>query len=214
MSRRYWRQSGFWAWWWRNRVSPEAKFVTAAVLIMGLATGGFLAGGGLSAAASDAEGEVLQTQVVLRTTTIREQATGTRTVTIPGVDRVLTRTAAAQVRLATVTIPGPTQVITERQEVPIVRRQVVAKRGPVRTVTATVRGRTRTQVVTAERVVTSERVVTAERTIVQRSTTTRAVTERVPVTQTVNSTTTVTFPVTVTEQNNVTVTVTVPKPRP
>lgn len=206
MIHRYWRQSRFWAWWWRNRVSAEAKFVTAALLLIGLGAGGFLAAGGLSAAASDADGEVLQTQVVLRTTTIREQATGTRTVTIPGVERVSRRT---------VTTPGGTQVITERQEGPTLRRQVVATRAPVRTVTATVSGRTRTHVVTAQRVVTSERMVTEERTVEQRVTTTRVVTERVPVTQTqtVSSTETVTLsPVTVTEQ--IPVTVTVPKPKP
>jgi hypothetical protein len=196
--RRYWRQSRFWAWWWRNRVSPEAKLATAALLSIGLAAGGFLAAGGLSAAASDADGEVLQTQTVLRTTTIREQGSDTRTVTIPGAASVSTRTAATEIRRATVTIPGRAQVV---------RRQVVTTRRPVRTLTATVRGHTGTQVVTAQRVVTSERVVTAEHT------TTRVVTERVPVTQTVSSTDTVTLsPVTVTEQNFVTVTVTVPKP--
>jgi hypothetical protein len=204
--RRYWRQSRFWVWWWRNRVSPEAKLATAAVLVIGLAAGGFLAAGGLSAAASDADGEVRQTRTVLRTTTIREQGTTTireqgsdrRTVTIPGGAGVSTRTAATEIRLATVTIPGRAQVV---------RRQVVTTRGPVRTLTTTVRGHTGTRVVTAQRVVTSERVVTAERT------TTRVVTERVPVTETVSSTNTVTLsPVTVTEQNIVTVTVTVPRP--
>jgi hypothetical protein len=217
--RNHWRSPRFWLWWWRNRISHELKLLGALLVVAGLGLAGFLAAAGLGGPTTEADVLLLETLTVERVVTLTEG--GERTVVRPL--RVVRRVTApakvlgTAVELLTITTPGR----TERQVVPVVRRELVTVAGQPRTIVETRSGRTRTSVVTSDRVVirertvTSERVSTAEQTVVQPVTTTRVVRETVPVTQTVRSTDTVRLTETVSETvtvelPSVTVTVTVP----
>jgi hypothetical protein len=100
-----------------------------------------------------------------------------------------------QVRVRTVAGEEGTRVVTQRQVVPVVRREVVTVAGDVRTVVQQTPGGTETRTVErpVDRVVTQERVVTV---VVPRTVTeTVVVTVNTPVTVTVGPVTlTVTLP--------------------
>lgn len=236
MFRTYWRQPQFWLWCWRTRVSAEAKRWLAAVTVTMLLTAGFLAATSVEGEANNAESAfetltiervvtepawtVVRPVQVVRRVTERSGVLGTavevRTVTTAGKDRVVTqREVVPVVERDVVTVPGRLRTVVETRQ-GVVRTVVETRQGAVRTVVETQRGSTRTVVVTSERVVTRDRVVTDERvvtvarTVVQPVTATHAVTQTVPVT--VRETETVTVPATVTVEVPVTVTVTGKKP--
>jgi hypothetical protein len=235
--RREWGNADYWAWWWRNQVSADAKIVAAVVAIGLLGIGGYVAANGLEgsvggAEAGGAEIEVVTT-TVQRLVTVRaggaasaDSAGGAaaprsagaagaagptqtvvRQVQVAGpaarAGRVTDR--LTQVQVKTVAGEAGTRVVTQRQVVPVVRREVVTVAGDVRTVVQQAPGGTETRTVdrVVERVVERavDRVVTQERivTVVQ----SRTVTETVMVT--------VNTPVTVTA-GPITVTVTLPLP--
>jgi hypothetical protein len=207
---RYWREPRFWLWWWRYRLPHEVKLAVGLLAVGGLGVAGFFAAAGFGGEPSGESVVLPETLTIERIVTLEG---GERTVVRPVriVRRVTERSSVlgTAVELRTITTPGR----TERQLVPVVRRDLVTVAGRPRTIVETRGGQTRTSVVTRERVVTNERTV--ERTVVVPETTTRVVTTVVPVTQTLRSTDTVVVtetvsePVTVTDEQPVTVTVTV-----
>ena len=226
--RREWGNTDYWAWWWRNQVSADAKIVAAVVAIGLLGIGGYVAANGLEgsvggAEAGGAEVEVVTT-TVQRLVTVRAGAAAAsagaprsagaagavgRTQTVvrqvqaagPAARASRVTDRITQVQVKTVAGEVATRVVTQRQVVPVVRREVVTVAGDVRTVVQQAPGGSETR--TVERVVERavDRVVTQERivTVVQ----SRTVTETVVVT--------VNTPVTVTA-GPITVTVTLPLP--
>jgi hypothetical protein len=206
-----WRDPYYWSWWWRNRVSPDAKIVVAVVAVGLLGIGGYVAANGLEAsvAGPGARGD----EVELVTTTVQKLVTvraDGEAVTTPArvVARVADGSVAAdrvtQVRVETVGGGTQARVVTRREVVPVVRRERVTVAGGVRTVVREARAETQTVERVVDQVV--ERVV--ERTVTQE----RPVT--VDATQTVTQTVVVTVsgpPVTVTA-GPITMTVTVPLP--
>ena len=223
MIRDNWRDPHFWGWWWRNRVSDDAKIVAAVVAIGALGLGGYATAGGLDSADTASSSEPVWGEVttVERFVTLRERGrVVTKPIrivrTIPGRGSTSYET---QVRLDTVTLPGNRVVIRrEARIVPVVRQVVVTRDGRIETRPGVTQ--VQTLRVTDRQTVTSERVVTSEQVVTQPVTTTRVVTETFPVTlrstdtivRTETETTTQTVPVTVVETLPVTVTVTVRKP--
>jgi hypothetical protein len=228
MRRGEWRNPDYLAWWWRTQVSPDTKIVAAVVAIGLLGIGGYVAANGLegSVGGSEAGGD----QVELVTTTVRKVVTvekSGKTVTAParvvaqrvpggGAQRApgggVVTNRVTQVRVATVAGRAGTRVVTQREVVPVVRREQVTVAGGVRTVVQQAPGETVVRTVErqverpvdkiVERVVTQERVVT--------------VPVQVPVTRTVTETVVVTVatpPVTITA-GPITLTITLPLPIP
>jgi hypothetical protein len=208
--RRQWSSARYWQSWWRDDVSPDAKIVVAVVAIGLLGIGGYAAANGLE---STAGGDANDAELALVTTTVRKLVTVEKSggvVTVPGrvvtqrVDGGVTTDRVTQVRVEAVAEPGETRVVTEREVVPVVRRQRVTVPGGVRTVVTQVTGPALTGPAatgptvtrTVERV--EERVVTVVAT--------RTVTETVAVTV-------ATPPVTVTA-GPITLTITLPLPLP
>jgi hypothetical protein len=205
--RRQWGSLDYWAWWWRNQVSPDAKIVAAVVAIGLLGIGGYVAANGLEgsvgAEAGDAEVEVVRT-TVQKLVTVRAGGAGdagaaepTQTVVrqvqvaaaAASGSRVTDRVTLVQVR--TVAGEAGPRVVTQRQIVPVVQRERVTVAGAVRTVIQPGSGGTDTR--TVERVVTQERVVTVN--VPRTVTETVVVTVNAPVTVTVGPITlTVTLP--------------------
>jgi hypothetical protein len=213
--RREWGNADYWAWWWRNQVSPDAKIVAAVVAIGLLGIGGYVAANGLESSVAGAEAGGAEVEIV--TTTVQRLVTvragggaggagrgaagPTQTVVrqvqvagpSPPDGRVTDR--VTQVRVRTVAGEEGTRVVTQRQVVPVVRREVVTVAGDVRTVVQQTPGGTETRTVErpVDRVVTQERVVTV---VVPRTVTeTVVVTVNTPVTVTVGPVTlTVTLP--------------------
>lgn len=173
MLRGRWRDPDYLAWWWRTQVSPDAKIVTAVVVIGVLGIGGYVAANGLEGSVGGAE--AYGGQVGLVTTTVRKLVTVEKSggvVTTPA--RVVARRVGGgvatervtQVRVATVPGPAGTRIVTEREVVPVVRRERVTVAGEVRTVVQQAPAETQTETRTVERVVTQERVVTVTETVV------------------------------------------------
>jgi hypothetical protein len=195
--RRYWRDPGFWRWWWQSRVSGDAKVAIAIVVAAAVAMTGYLGAHGLAATQEAAS---FTTQRVV--TVVRKAPTKT-----PSPDVVT--------NVRTVTQRGETEAVTVRRE-----GRTVVIRPPGQTVTAS--GRVEERVVTNARTDTVVRTETANRpTTVTTPGPTETVTHEVTqptrtVTQTRTDTVTVTEPVTVTEEVTVTdeVTVTTTETRP
>jgi hypothetical protein len=181
--RTYWRDPGFWRWWWENRVSDGAKGAIAVMVVAALGIGGFVVGHGLAA---PPEAATFTTERVL--TVVRK----TRVNAPP---EVVTKSQ-------TVTQPGETDAVTVRRD-----GRTVVLRAPGETVTA--RGPVEQRVVTNARTDTVVRTETANRlTTVTTPGTTETVTREV--TQPARTVTeTNTKEVTVTEQVTVTEVVTV-----
>jgi hypothetical protein len=195
----------YWAWWWRNQVSPDAKIVAAVVAIGLLGIGGYVAANGLEGSVGGAEAGGAEVEVVTTTVqklvTVRARGadaagptqTVVRQVQVAGRSgsdsRVTDR--VTQVHVKTVSGEAGTRVVTQRQVVPVVQRERVTVAGDVRTVVQPGPGGTETR--TVERVVTQERVVTV---VVPRTVTeTIVVTVNTPVTVTAGPITlTVTLP--------------------
>jgi hypothetical protein len=224
MFRRYWRDPGFWRWWWRNRVSQGARRGAGLVGVVLLLIGGWFAADRLTLAGADTgtDAYVLETTVE-RVVTVREEGKLVRK-RVPVVKRVLVRApnGSQQTRYQTqlVTVGGETRVVRQ----PVVRyvRRVqdhlVTVNGRTSTIsetrlvpTTTVRTRTQTAVVTAERTVTDTQTRTDERTVTDTETRFRTITDTrtetaPPQTVTATVTSTETLPAV-----TVVVTVTVPR---
>jgi hypothetical protein len=221
--RREWGSVDYWAWWWRNQVSPDAKIVAAVVAIGLLGIGGYVAANGLEGSVGGAEAGGAEVEVVTTTVqklvTVRASGTGggagaagpTQTVVrqvqvaAPAERGSRVTDRVTQVQVKTVAGDAGTRVVTQRQVVPVVRREVVTVAGDVRTVVQQTPGGVETR--TVERVV--ERVV--ERAVDRVVTQERVVTVVVPRTVTETVVVTVNTPVTVTA-GPITLTVTLPLP--
>jgi hypothetical protein len=195
----------YWAWWWRNQVSPDAKIVAAVVAIGLLGIGGYVAANGLEGSVGGAEAGGAEVEVVTTTVqklvTVRAEGAAGPTQTVVRQVQVAGPSArgsrVTQVQVKTVAGEAGTRVVTQRQVVPVVQRERVTVAGDVRTVVQQTPGGTETRTVerAVDRVVTQERVVTV---VVPRT-----VTETVVVT--------INTPVTVTA-GPITLTVTLPLP--
>jgi len=196
--RRYWRDPGFWRWWWQSRVSGQAKVALAVIVTAVLAIAGYLGAQGLAATEEAATISTTQRVItVVRTTQTKRIHSGT-----PSPDVVT--------NVRTVTQPGETHAVTVRRagRTVVLRRpgETVVVRRPGETVTT--RGRVERHVVTNARTDTVVRTETANRpTTVTTPGSTETVTQEVTqpartvtqtTTQTRTDTVTVTQPVTVT----------------
>src|SRR3954451_5464153 len=169
MFRRYWQDPGFWKWWWRNRVSDDARRGAGLLGVVLLLVGGWLAADRLTSAGAEtgASSYVLETTVE-RVVNAREEGKLVRK-HVPVVRRVLVRVPSRvkaetkhQTQLVTV-VGGETRVVRQPvvRYVPRIRDRLVTVNGRTSTVsetrlvpTTTVRTRTQTAVVTAEHTVT------------------------------------------------------------
>jgi hypothetical protein len=224
-----WRDSGYWRWLWRDRLSGGAKVFLATLAALLIATGGYASARGF---APEEDDEVLIERVVTlvhkeqvpgsekvvtvrRTITTREPQKP-KVVTVQRNGRTLTVSAPVQTIAGTtvttkgkeriVKLPGRTVTVAGETRT----RRVVERRTDtvINERTNTITTPSRTETIEREgpsRTVTNERTVTSERTVTGPSTTT-TVTNEVTVTappKTVTETQTVTTP-------PVTVTVTIP----
>jgi hypothetical protein len=187
--RDYWRSKDFWRWWWRNRVSGEAKAGIAVVLAVATGVAGFLSADGLS------QGQESASLTTQRVVTIRNRngppKVVTQTVTRSGETSVVTiqrggRTVVIPGPGETETVRGPERVVTRRQTDTVVQTETAN-----RFTTVTTPGRTdtvTTQVTQPQRTVTettTDRVtVTDEATVTDEVTVTATVTTQVTVTET------------------------------
>jgi hypothetical protein len=188
MFRQYWRDPGFWKWWWRNRVPVGARRAADAIVVLLLLCGGWIAADRLTAAGAEtgADAYVLQTTVE-RIVTVRESGRLVRK-PVPVVKRVLVRApsgsrAQTQYQTQLVTVAGRLRVVRQ----PAVHDSRVHNRlvtvngrtitiGETRLVpTTTVR--MQTAIVTAERTVTDTQTRTDERTVTQSETRLRTITD-------------------------------------
>jgi hypothetical protein len=201
--RDYWRDPGFWQWWWQSRVSGEAKVAIAVMLAAALAIGGYVTGHGL---ASTQDAASFTTQ---RVVTIVRKTRGNA----PQSDVPASRRPPEVVTLVrTTTQPGGTDVVTVRRA----GRAVVVP-GPGETVieARTVRGPVQQRVVTNARTDTVVRTETTDRlTTVTTPGPTQTVTRATTQTVTHDTTQTVTREKEVTVTETVTETETVKKGPP
>src|SRR3954452_23380038 len=179
MFRRYWQDPGFWKWWWRNRVSDDARRGAGLLGVVLLLVGGWLAADRLTSAGAEtgASSYVLETTVG-RVVTVREEG---KLVRKRGavIRRLLVRFPSrmqTETRYQTqlVTVGGETRVVRQPvvRYVARVRDRLLNVNGRTSTVsetrlvpTTTVRTRTQTAIVTAEHTVTDTQTRTSERTI-------------------------------------------------
>jgi hypothetical protein len=174
--RKNWNDLRFWAWWWRNRVSTEAKVGAAALLGALLIVGGYFASGSLTgadAAGTGAQSYVLQTTVTKVVTGKQHGKTVVKRVPVVVRRSVVRSRTAYQTLVDThfVTTPGRVRYLTKRvvRYVPVVKRKVVRVIGKATTLTETrlvptVKTRTLTNVVTNQQTVTNQ--VTNQSTVV------------------------------------------------
>lgn len=196
--RHYWRDPGYWKWWWRNGVSGTTKGAIVISFAALLALAGFASAGRLSEepSAQVVTTERLRTVVrTLRGGAVTEVQTMTGTVHAP------TETELVTVRRngRTLVIRRPSETVTDTDTV----------RGPVRTRTKTdVRTNTVVQTNTVDRPTTVTNTVDRPTTV---TATTPGTTQTVTTPGT-TQTVTETDEVTVTETETETVTVTTKKP--
>jgi hypothetical protein len=224
--RENWRDLHFWAWWWRNRVSTEAKVGTAALLAGVLVVGGYFASGSLTgadAAGSSSRSYVLQTTVTKVVTVKEHGKTVVRRVPVVIRRSVVKSKTAYQTLVDTryVTTPGRVRYETRKvvRYVPVVKRKVVHVNGKTTTLTETrlvptVKTQTLTNVVTNQSTVVVNHTDTVVRPVTSVQTTTlppQTVTQTQTQTQTQTVVQTVTETVTQTvTAPGTTITVTVP----
>lgn len=143
--RNYWREPGYWQWWWRNRLSGTTKGAILIWLAALLAFAGFASAGQLS---GDPSARVLTTERLL--TVVRKVKGGlvTEVQTVEG----------------TVSAPTQTELVTVRRN----GRTVVIRR-PAETVTDTdtVRAPARTRIQTNVRTETQTNTVDRPTTVTQ-----------------------------------------------
>jgi hypothetical protein len=127
--RNYWRDPGYWQWWWRNRVSGTTKGAILISLAALLAFVGFASAGQLS---EEPSARVLTTERLL--TVVRKVKGGVVT--------------EVQTVTGTVSAPTETELVTVRRNG---RTLVIRRPSETVTDTDTVRGRIRERVVTNTR---------------------------------------------------------------
>lgn len=209
---RKWRDSGYWRWLWRDRLSRGAKVFLATVAALLIATGGYASARGFAPEEDDdAYIERVVTLIhkehipgsevvtVKRTITTREPQK-TKVVTVQRNGRTITVSAPVQtITGKTVTTKGTERIVTLRGKTVTVPGKTRTRMNTITTPGSTVTTPARTETIEREgpsRTVTSERTVTNERTVTGPTTTT-TVTNEVTVTlppKTVTETETVTTP--------------------
>ena len=236
--REHWRDPAYWLWLWRVRTPFAAKVAVAAVCLIGLLGGGWVAADRLTSAnaSSSSKSFILET-TVSKLVTVREKG---KLVTkrVPVVKKLVIvrrqpETAyETKLKYATQVVTTPGAVRTVRRVVttvvPVVKTKVVKINGKTQTVAVTsfvTTTKTETQVQTETRqqtitntqtqppgtiTQTSTQTHTTTQTQTQTQTVTQTQTQTTTVVQTVTDTQTVTLPpVTVTETVTQTETVTV-----
>jgi len=107
--RKYWRQPGYWRWWWQDRVSGEAKVAAVVLLAAAMALAGFEAASKL-VPKEPATAAFVTKRIVTRPTKngARVLVTEVRTVTGPGENQVtVTNTVTVTTEVTT------TETVTE-----------------------------------------------------------------------------------------------------
>jgi hypothetical protein len=199
--REYWRDPGFWRWWWRERADDDVKLAVVMVGAVLLLIAGFLSGDWLtSTRAADATFTTQRVVTVVRKTRATAPQLG-----VPASRRPPEVVTLVQ----TTTQPGGTDVVTLRRAG---RAGVVRAPGETVTEARTVRGPVQQRIVTNARTDTVVRTETTDRpTTVTTPGPTQTVTRESTQTVTRESTQTVTreSTQTVTREKEVTVTETV-----
>jgi hypothetical protein len=139
--RNYWRDPGYWQWWWRNRVSGDTKGAILVSLAVLLAFVGFASAGQLS---EEPSARVFTTERLL--TVVRRLNGGVVT--------------EVQTVTGTVSAPAETKLVTVRRNG---RTVVIQAPGKTVTDTDTVRGSVRERVVTDTRTDTVVQTNTVDR---------------------------------------------------
>lgn len=174
----YWRDPGFWRWWWHSRLSGEAKAAIVLVMVAAIGIAGYVAANALSATQEAARFSTQRVVTVVREVRANVPArvvTKSQTVTQAGeTDSVTVRRDGRTVVLRglgeTVTARGPVEprVVTNAHTETVVRTETsnrvttVTTPGRTETVTHEVTrpARTVTETVTEEITVTDEVTVT------------------------------------------------------
>ncbi len=178
--RKYWRHPGYWGWWWRNRISGEAKATAAVLFAVALGVVGFLTAARLAPTQSAATFTTQRVVTLRDTSGAPRVVTQSETVTRPGTVRRdgSTVTVRAPGETATVRASGEERVVTDRRTNTVVQTETAS-----RLTTVTTPGRTdtvTTQVTQPVTETTTERV-----TVTDETTVTQTVTDEVTVTVTV-----------------------------
>ncbi len=189
--REHWRETGFWRWWWRQRVPVEAKIGAAVVAAAALSAGGYLASQLPGAHAGAVRGAYVEIRTV-KVVTVRERGKVVRRL-VPVVKRVLVRPRSVtrtrtSYQTTTISRDGTTRVVTTVlvRPVRVIQREQVTTTSPSRpqTVVVTDRrpGSTSIRTVTNQQPgSTSIRTVTDQQPA-ETTTTVRTVTDQQPTT--------------------------------
>ena len=225
MFREYWKDAGFWRWWWRSHVGVGTKIALVLALVALLLVGGYLASARLTGASAATDGKgtyILQTTVTRIVTTKVHGRTVVKRIPVV-VRRTIVKSSTAYATVVdtrVVTTPGGVRYVTRKvtHYVPVVKQHVVTVNGKTTTLTETrlvptVRTQTLTNVVTNSQTVTNQSTVVVNHTDTVVSTTVQTHTDTVTQTATVTETQTVVETVTLPAET-VTATVTVPAPAP
>jgi hypothetical protein len=216
MVRKHWRDPRFWRWFWHDRVAPEVKALVAAILIVLMLGGGWLAANRLSTAnagVSTPAAVLTFETTVQKLVTVHEKGKIVRKL-VPVVHKVFVKRATAfqtttDVQTHVVTISGGVRTVRSKVvvHVPVVSKKVITVDGKTKTVVTTrLVPTTRTQTQTLTNTLTRVQTLTQtqvqvqvqQQTQTQTQTQTKTQTQTQTQTNTVTTTRTVTQPVTTT----------------
>ena len=146
MVRKNWRNPRFWRWFWHDRVAPEVKALVAAILIVLMLGGGWLAANRLSTAnagVSTPAAVLTFETTVQKLVTVREKGKIVRKL-VPVVHKVFVKRPTAfktttDVRTRVVTISGGVRTVRTKVvvHVPVVSKKVITVNGKTKTVVTT-----------------------------------------------------------------------------
>ena len=159
---RKWRDTGYWRWLWRERLSRGAKAFLATLAALLVATGGYASARGF---APEDDDEAYIERVV--TLIHKEQVPGSAVVTVRRTittrEPQKTKVVTVQRNGRTITVSTPVQTITGRTVTTKGKERVVKLRGTTVTVPGMTRTRTNTMTTPGSTVTAPGRTETIER---------------------------------------------------